>query len=133
MDNTGRVGNISASTSISSGNSGESSRGKTGNSYRVGNIGDTISGSNGGSKTSTIAKTSIAKSSTISNTSIAKTGSIAKSAIAQTGTISIGSIKNTSISLGLSSSKSCKANHKSNLNHVHPVTVKFRIPMYSAL
>merc|ERR1711892_260630 len=111
MDNTGRVGNISASTSISSGNSGESSRGKTGNSYRVGNIGDTISGSNGGGKTS-----------------IAKTSAIAKSGISQTSTISIGSIKSTSISLGLSSSKSCKANHKSNLNHVHPVTVKLRIP-----
>merc|ERR1712106_1284623 len=75
MDNTGRVGNISASTGISSGNSGESSRGQTGNSYRVGNIGDTVSGSNGGGKTS------IAKTSTISKTSIAKTSTISKTSI----------------------------------------------------
>merc|ERR1712038_621686 len=116
MDNTSRVGNIPASSSISSSKGRESSRGNSSNSYSVGNIGDSVSGSNWGSKSISITKTSIAKTS-----------------ISQTSSVSITSIKESSIGLSLSSSKSSTANHKSNLDHVHPVTVKLRIPMYSAL
>merc|ERR1711942_328380 len=86
-------------------------------SYSVGNIRDSVSGSNWGSKSISIAKTRIAKSSTI-----------AKTSISQTSSVSITSIKESSIGLSLSSSKSSTANHKSNLDHVHPVTVKLRIP-----
>merc|ERR1719348_2447195 len=43
MDNTSRVGNISASTSISTMHSRDSSRGNTMDTYSVGNIGNTIS------------------------------------------------------------------------------------------
>merc|ERR1719233_2354501 len=104
MDNTSRVGNIPASASISSSKGGESSRGNSSNSYSVGNIGDSVSGSNWGSKSISIAKTSIAKSSTI-----------AKTSISQTSSVSITSIKESSIGLGLGSSKSksSTANHKS--------------------
>merc|ERR1712025_1346161 len=117
MDNTSRVGNIPTSSSISSSKSWESSRGNSSNSYSVGNIGDSVSGSNGGSKSISVAKTSI----------ISKTG------ITETSSVSISSIKESCISISFSSSKSSTANHKSNLDHVHPVTVKLRIPMYSAL
>merc|ERR1712013_455401 len=43
MDNTSRVGNISASTSIGTMDSRDSSRGSTMDTYSVGNIGNTIS------------------------------------------------------------------------------------------
>merc|ERR1719430_168217 len=43
MDNTSRVGNISASTSIGTMDSRDSSRGNTMDTYSVGNIGNTIS------------------------------------------------------------------------------------------
>merc|ERR1712001_154927 len=43
MDNTTRVGNISASTSISTMDSRDSSRSSTMDTYSVGNIGNTIS------------------------------------------------------------------------------------------
>merc|ERR1719308_430574 len=43
MDNTSRVGNISASTSIGTMDSRDSSRGSTVDTYSVGNIGNTIS------------------------------------------------------------------------------------------
>merc|ERR1711955_107708 len=42
MDNTSRVGNISASTSIGTMHSRDSSRGNTMDTYSVGNIGNTI-------------------------------------------------------------------------------------------
>ena len=49
MDNSGRVGNISASSSISTSDSWYGSGGESGNSYGVGNIGDSVSsGSNWG-------------------------------------------------------------------------------------
>merc|ERR1719308_50370 len=108
MDNSSRVGNIPTSSSISSSKSWESSRGNSSNSYSVGNIGDSVSGSNWDSKSISIAKTRIA----------------------QTSTVSITSIKESSIGLSLSSGKSSTANHKSNLDHVHPVTVKLRMPPY---
>merc|ERR1711942_545535 len=117
MDNSSRVGNIPTSSSISSSKSWESGRGNSSNSYSVGNIGDAVSGSNWGSKSISIAKTSIAKPSTI-----------AKTSISQTSSVPITSIKESSIGLSLSSGKSSTANHKSNLDHVHPVTVKLRIP-----
>merc|ERR1719308_738767 len=43
MDNTSRVGNISASTSIGTMHSRDSSRSNTMDTYSVGNIGNTIS------------------------------------------------------------------------------------------
>merc|ERR1712058_181651 len=42
MDNSSRVGNISASTGISTMNSRDGSRGSTMDAYSVGNIGNTI-------------------------------------------------------------------------------------------
>merc|ERR1712168_1128070 len=47
MDNTSRVGNISASTSIVTMHSRDSSRGNTMDTYSVGNIGNTIHGGQG--------------------------------------------------------------------------------------
>merc|ERR1711970_1268181 len=117
MDNTSRVGNIPASSSISSSKGRESSRSNSCNSYSVGNIGDSVSGSNWGSKSISVAKPSIAKSSTI-----------AKPSISQPSSVSITSVKESSIGISLSSSKSSTANHKSNLDHLHP-EVKQRIPM----
>merc|ERR1711970_1197254 len=111
MNNTSRVGNISTSTSVSSSNSWESSRSNTSNSYSVSYIGDTISCSNRSSKTIAIAKTSVTQTS-ITQSSVT---SIEESRVC--------------LSLSFSSNISCKANHKSNLDHVHSVTGQFRIPM----
>merc|ERR1740119_78266 len=111
MNNTGRVGNISASTSISTMDSRDSSRSSTMNSYSVGNIGDSIANSmvDGGSignMSHTMAKTSIAKMSyTIAKMSCT---------IAKMATISIGTIQGISIS----SSKCCRANQQGNLDHL---------------
>merc|ERR1712106_637654 len=71
VDNTGRVGNVSSSTSITAMKGRDCSRSSTMDSYSVGNIGNTIPNSmvDGGSITkmsNTITKTSIAKMATIS-------------------------------------------------------------------
>merc|ERR1712106_779394 len=104
MNNTGRVGNISASTSISTMDSRDSSRSSTMNSYSVGNTGDSIANSmvdrgSIGYMSHTMAKTSIAKMSCT---------------IAKMTTISISTIQGISIS----SSKCCRANQQGNLDHV---------------
>merc|ERR1719431_1795947 len=109
MDNTSRVGNKLVQLSAQQVTCGARSRGNSSNSYSVGSIGDSVSGSNWGSKSISIAKTSIANSSTI-----------AKTSISQASSVSITSIKESSIGISLSSSKSSTANHKSNLDHVHP-------------
>merc|ERR1712106_862469 len=120
MNNTGRVGNISASTSISTMDSRDSSRSSTMNSYSVGNIGDSIANSmvDGGSignMSNTMAKTSIAKMSyTIAKMSCT---------IAKMATISIGTIQGISIS----SSKCCRANQQGNLNRVVPLLDQVRM------
>merc|ERR1719342_1144626 len=95
MDGTSRVGNISTSSSISTNKTRNSGRGSTSNSYSVSDIGNSISSSNRGSNA--VAQTSIAKTS-------------------------ISTIQQTCISISFSCSVSCTANHKSNLDHVHPVT-----------
>ena len=82
MDNTSRVGNISASTSIGTVNSRDGSRSSTMDSYSVGNIGDTIANSmvdRGGVADSMVDRGSISNMSntmTITNTSIAKVATI---------------------------------------------------------
>ena len=96
MDNTSRVGNISASSSITTMDSRDSSRSNTMDSYSIGNIGDAIA--------CMVDRGSIAKMS-----SIAKMASIAKMTnIAEMTTIAIGTIKG----IGISSSKGCRANLK---------------------
>merc|ERR1719452_372429 len=97
-DNTGRVGNISASSSISTMDSRDGSRDNTMDSYSVGNIGDAITMVDRGSIANNMS--SIAKMTTISNTSISKTVS----------TITIEGIS-------ISSSKGCRANQQGNLDH----------------
>merc|ERR1719154_253991 len=89
-DNTGRVGNISASSSISTMDSRDGSRDNTMDSYSVGNIGDAITMVDRGSIANNMS--SIAKMTTISNTSISKTVS----------TITISSIESSSLRFSLS-------------------------------
>merc|ERR1719154_642617 len=65
MDNTGRVGNIPASSSVSTMDSRDSSRGNTMDTYSVGNIGDALTMVERGSITKSVDWGSIAKMSTI--------------------------------------------------------------------
>merc|ERR1719500_832094 len=110
MDNTSRVGNISASTSIGTVDSRDGSRSSTMDPYSVGNIGDTIANSmvDWGS----IAD-SMVDGGSISNMS----NTIPKTSIAKVATIAIGTIEGISIS----SNKCCRANQESCLDHVHVV------------
>jgi len=94
MDNSGRVGDITSSTSISTSNSGDSSGSKTSNVGAGRGAVGSISSSIRISSISGIAKTSISK------TSIRIT-SISMSSIAKTS-ISISSIKESRVSLSIS-------------------------------
>ena len=102
MDNTSRVGNISASTSIGTMDSRDGSRSSTMDSYSVGNIGDTIANSmvdRGSIADSMVDGSSVSNMSNMSNT-------ISKTSIAKMAAIAIGTIEGISIS----SNKGCRAN-----------------------
>merc|ERR1719334_1466743 len=93
MDNSSRVGNISASTSIGTTDSRDSSRGSTMDTYSVGNIGNTI--------------TMVDGDSMDSMDSMVDRGSMDK----MMPSIAVQSIS-------ISSSKSCSASQKSYPDHV---------------
>merc|ERR1719312_516011 len=100
MDNTSRVGNISASTSIGTMDSRDGSRGNTMDTYSVGNIGNTISMVDRDSVDSMVDRGSM-------NDMVASIAKMSK--------------KMTSIavkSISISSSKSCSASQKSYPDHV---------------
>merc|ERR1711942_168116 len=92
MDNTSRVGNISASTSIGTMDSRDSSRSNTMDTYSVGNIGNTISMVDRGSMMGSIANMSYTIAKMMPSNAIQ--------------------------SISLSSSKSCSTSQKSYPDHV---------------
>merc|ERR1719228_1979535 len=100
MDNTSRVGNISASTSIGTMDSRDSSRGNTMDTYSVGNIGNTISMVDRDSMDSMVDRGNMMGIANMSYT-IAKM--MPSNAIQ---------------SISISSSKSCSTSQQSNPDHV---------------
>ena len=111
MDNTRRVGNISASASIGTMNSRDGSRSSTVDSYTVGNIGDTIA--NNMEDRGSIADSMVDRGS-ISNMS--NSMPITNTSIAKVATITIGTIE--SISFSFCSSKGYRANLKDERSNV---------------
>merc|ERR1719481_1565142 len=103
MDNSSRVGNISASTSISTMNSRDGSGGNTMDTYSVGNIGNTISMVDRDSMDSMVDRGSM-------NYMVASIASIAMMS-KMMPSIAVQSIS-------ISSSKSCSASQKSYPDHV---------------
>merc|ERR1711887_6438 len=101
MDNTSRVGNISASTSIGTMDSRDSSRGNTMDTYSVGYIGNTISMVDRDSMDSMVDRGNMM-------------GSIANVSY----TIAKMMTSNAVQSIGISSSKSCSTSQQSNPDHV---------------
>merc|ERR1712045_132592 len=101
VDNSSRVGNISASTGITSNNSGDGSGGDTSNANGVSGVGHSIGSSIG-------------------------VGGSGIASIAQAKTIAIGTIVGISISLSLDDSET---NHNSKLVHVEMLNVPNTIPM----
>merc|ERR1719445_1140134 len=101
MDNTSRVGNISASTSIGTVDSRDSSRGSTMDTYSVGNIGNTISMVDRDSMDSMVDRGNMM-------------GSIANMSY----TIAKMMPSNAIQSISLSSSKSCSTSQQSYPDHV---------------
>merc|ERR1711931_81276 len=101
MDNTSRVGNISASTSIGTMDSRDSSRGNTMDTYSVGNIGDTISMVDRDSMDSMVDRGNMMSS--IANMSYTIAKMMPSNAIQ---------------SISISSSKSCSTSQQSNPDHV---------------
>merc|ERR1712045_682721 len=104
VDDSSRVGNISASTGITSNNSGDGSGGDTSNANGVSSVGHSIASSIG--------------------SSIGVGGSCIAS-IAQAKTIAIGTIVGISISLSLDDRET---NHNSKLVHVEMLNVPNTIP-----
>merc|ERR1719495_263277 len=101
MDNTSRVGNISASTSIGTMDSRDSSRGNTMDTYSVSNIRNTISMVDRDSMDSMVYRGNMM-------------GSIANMSY----TIAKMMPSNTIQSISISSSKSCSTSQQSNPDHV---------------
>merc|ERR550519_2920229 len=101
MDNTSRVGNISASTSIGTMDSRDSSRGNTMDTHSVGNIGNTISMVDRNSMDSMVDRGNMV-------------GSIANMSY----TIAKMMPSNAIQSISISSSKSCSTSQQSNPDHV---------------
>merc|ERR1711970_1599759 len=101
MDNTSRVGNISASTSIGTMDRRDSSRGKNMDTYSVGNIGNTIS---------TVDRDSM--------DSMVDRGNMMGSIANMSYTIAKMMPSNTIQSISISSSKSCSTSQQSNPDHV---------------
>merc|ERR1711973_844021 len=101
MDNTSRVGNISASTSIGTMDSRDSSRGNTMDTYSVGNIGNTISMVDRDSMDSMVDRSNMMGS--IANVSYTIAKMMPSNAIQ---------------SISISSSKSCSTSQQSNPDHV---------------
>merc|ERR1712045_700584 len=105
VDDSSRVDNISASTGITSNNSGDGSGGDTSNANGVSGVGHSIA-------------SSIGSSIGVGGSGIAS--------IAQAKTIAIGTIVGISISLSLDDSET---NHNSKLVHVEMLNVPNTIPM----
>merc|ERR550519_1067301 len=101
MDNTTRVGNISASTSIGTMDSRDSSRGNTMDTYSVGYIGNTISMVDRDSMDSMVDRGNMMGS--IANVSYTIAKMMTSNAIQ---------------SISISSSKSCSTSQQSNPDHV---------------
>merc|ERR1712212_1179723 len=104
MDNTTRVGNISASTSIGTMDSRDSSRGNTMDTYSVGNIGNTISMGD--------------RNSMDSMDSMVDRGNMMGSIANMSYTIAKRMPSNAIQSISISSSKSCSTSQQSNPDHV---------------
>merc|ERR1719347_995473 len=104
MDNTSRVGNISASTSIGTMDSRDSSRGSTMDTYSVGNIGNTIS--------------MVDRDSVDSMDSMVDRGNMMGSIANMSYTIAKMMPSNAIQSISLSSSKSCSTSQQSYPDHV---------------
>merc|ERR1719342_1328969 len=98
MDNTSRVSNISASTSIGTMDSRDSSRGSTMDTYSVGNIGNTIS--------------------MVDRDSMVDRGNMMGSIANMSYTIAKMMPSNAIQSISLSSSKSCSTSQQSYPDHV---------------
>merc|ERR1719320_1517795 len=98
MDNTSRVGNISASTSIGTMDSRDSSRGSTMDTYSAGNIGNTIS--------------------MVDRDSMVDRGNMMGSIANMSYTIAKMMPRNAIQSISLSSSKSCSTSQQSYPDHV---------------
>merc|ERR1711937_131189 len=108
MDNSGRVGDVSSGSGVSSGKSGGGSWGNSGDSYRVSSVGGTVSGEGG-------------VGIWISSIAVCVWGSITS--------IAVSSIEKSWIGLGLSLSMSSKTNHNSNFEHVVVMNALCTIPM----
>merc|ERR1711970_1078400 len=98
MDNTSRVGNISASTRIGTMDSRDSSRGNTMDAYSVGNIGNTIS--------------------MVDRDSMVDRGNMMGSIAKMSYTIAKMMASNAIQSISISSSKGCSTSQQSNPDHV---------------
>merc|ERR1712212_1441335 len=107
MDNTTRVGNISASTSIGTMDSRDSSRGSTMDTYSVGNIGNTIS--------------MVDRNSMDSMDSMVDRGNMMGSIANMSYTIAKMMPSNAIQSISISSSKSCSTSQQSYPDHVVPM------------
>ena len=98
MDNSGRVGDVSSGSGVSSGKSGGGSWGDSGDSYRVSSVGGTVSGEGG-------------VGIWISSIAVCVWGSITS--------IAVSSIEKSWIGLGLSLSISSKTNLLRNISLIN--------------
>ena len=94
MDNTGRVGNVSAGSGVATSDGGEGGGGNSGDAYGVGDVGDTVA----------------------SGVAVGVGGSIAtiEAGVGSSGvtSVAVSSVQESGISVGVSLDESSKANLK---------------------